>query len=105
MGCPEFDEVLRGTAGDHASRCAECAAMLESLADADAILESALAGVAAPPSLAAAARARIAAERQRKGPSIVPELLDLIGWAAVLALAAVLFPRFWPLLSAALQLG
>jgi len=105
MGCPEFDNVLKGTAGDHALRCEECAAMLESLTDAEAILEPALAGVSAPPSLAAAARMRIAAESRRKGPSILPELLDLIGWASVLALAAVLFPRFWPLVSAALQAG
>jgi hypothetical protein len=104
MACREFDRVLAGTAGDHALRCPECAALLESLADADKILESALSGVSAPPGLAAAARARIAAESRRRGPSIVPELLDFIGWAAVLALAAVLFPRVWPVLRAALQM-
>jgi hypothetical protein len=105
MACPEFDSVLRGAAGNHALHCEECAAMLEAAADAEAILESAFAGVSAPPSLAAAARMRIAAESRSKGPSILPELLDLIGWAAVLTLAAILFPRFWPLVSAAFQAG
>ena len=105
MACPEFENVVNSAAGDHALRCEECAAMLDGLTDAEAILETALAGVSAPPRLAAAARMRIAEERRRKGPSILPELLDLIGWASVLALAAVLFPRFWPLVSAALQAG
>ena len=105
MACSEFDSVLSGTAGNHASHCEECAAMLEAATDADAILESALTGVSAPPRLAAAARMRILAESRSKGPSILPELLDLIGWAAILTLAAILFPSFWPLVSAALQAG
>ena len=105
MPCPYFDSVLNGTAGDHALQCEECASLLEGLADAEAILSPVLAGVAAPPSLAAGARLRIAAQGRRNGPSIVPELLDFIGWAAVLALAAILFPRLWPVLSAALQQG
>jgi hypothetical protein len=33
---------------------------------------------------------------------VLPEVLDFIGWAAVLVLAAVLLPRFLPLLNAAL---
>jgi hypothetical protein len=35
-------------------------------------------------------------------PSLLPEVLDFIGWAAVFALAAILLPRFLPLLNAAI---
>jgi hypothetical protein len=103
MACPELEDLLRDGAGGHAARCEECRALLDSLADVDATLESAFAGISAPPSLAALARARIARQIPLRAPSVLPEVLDFIGWAAILALAAVLFPRFLPLLDAALS--
>jgi hypothetical protein len=47
-------------------------------------------------------RARMARELPERGPSLVPEFLDFIGWAAVLAVAAIVVPRFLPLISAVL---
>lgn len=104
MACPRFDDLLRGDerAFAHAARCEECRARLEALADVDAALEAAFQGVTAPPGLAAHARLVAARETPLRRPSILPEVLDFIGWAAVLALAAVLLPRFLPAIQAAL---
>jgi hypothetical protein len=44
----------------------------------------------------------VAREARLRAPSLVPEILDFIGWAAVLALAAILFPRVLPFLAAML---
>jgi Ni/Fe-hydrogenase subunit HybB-like protein len=39
-------------------------------------------------------------------PPLAPEILDFIGWAAVLVLATIVLPRFLPLVSAMLaELG
>jgi hypothetical protein len=103
MACPEFEDLLNGRAGNHAARCEECRALLDALADVDAALETAFAGITAPPGLAAAVRARVSHEAPLRAPSMMPEVLDFIGWAAVLALAVALWPRFLPLLKAALS--
>ena len=102
MACPEFEDLVRDGSGGHAARCEDCRALLDALADVDAALESAFAGVSAPPGMAAAVRARVAQEIRLRRPSPLPEILDFIGWAAVLALAVVLLPRFLPLIDAAL---
>ena len=102
MACPEFEDLVRGGAGGHAARCEDCRALLEALADVDATFEAAFAGVSAPPGLAAVVRARVARELPLRRPSPLPEILDFIGWAAVLALAVVLLPRFLPLIDVAL---
>ncbi len=102
MACPEFEDLVRGGGGDHAAHCEECRALLDALADVDATFDAAFAGISAPPSLAAAVRARMAREFSVRRTSLLPEVLDFIGWAAVLALAAILLPRFLPLLDAAL---
>ena len=102
MACPQFENLVREGAGGHAARCEECRALLDALADVDAALEAAFADVSAPPGMAAAVRARVAGELTLWRPSPLPEILDFIGWAAVLALAVVLLPRFLPLIDAAL---
>jgi hypothetical protein len=102
MPCPDFEDLVNGRAGNHAAHCEDCRALLDAMADVDATLEAAFAGISAPPSLAAAVRARVARDFPMRRPSLVPELLDFIGWAAVLTLAAVLIPRFLPLINAAI---
>jgi hypothetical protein len=102
MACPEFEDLVRQGPGGHAAHCEACHALLDALADVDATFDAAFAGVSAPPGLAAAVRARAARELPLRRPSMLPEILDFIGWAAVLALAAVLLPRFLPLIDAAL---
>ena len=102
MACPEFEDLVREGAGGHAAHCERCRALLDALADVDGAFEAAFAGVSAPPGMAAAVRARVAWEVPVRRPSPLPEILDFIGWAAVLALAVVLLPRFLPLIDAAL---
>jgi len=102
MACPEFEDLVREGASGHAARCEECRALLSALADVDAAFEAAFAGVSAPPGLVAAVRAQSCRELPWRRPSMLPEVLDFIGWAAVLALAVVLLPRFLPLIDAAL---
>jgi hypothetical protein len=102
MACPDFEDLVRGGAGDHAAHCEACRALLDALADVDATFDAAFAGISAPPSLAAEVRARVAREFPLRRPSLLPEVLDFIGWAAVFALAAILLPRFLPVLNAAI---
>jgi hypothetical protein len=102
MACPDFAELIEQGPGGHAATCEACAARLEALAEVDACLAAAFGRISAPPELAAAARLRIAAEEARRKPTFWPEVLDFVGWAAILALLAVLTPRVLPLLSAVL---
>jgi hypothetical protein len=102
MACPEFEDLVREGPGGHAARCEQCRALLDALTDVDAAFETAFAGVSAPPGMAAAVRARVARELTSRRPSPLPEILDFIGWAAVLALAVVLLPRFLSLIDTAL---
>ena len=102
MACPELDDLLNGAAQGHAELCENCRVLLEAWADADATLETAFAGLHAPPSVAAAARMTIDRQAALRAPSFLPEILDFIGWAAVLGLAAALIPRFFPWIDAAL---
>jgi hypothetical protein len=93
-----LEDLLRDGADRHAERCEDCRALLEALADVDASLETSFAGIKAPPALAPTVRALAAGELQVRVPSLVPEILDLLGWAAVLAIAAILIPPCLPYL-------
>jgi hypothetical protein len=102
MACPDFEELVRQGPGGHAAQCEDCAALLEALAEVDSRLTAAYAGISAPPSLAASVRMRIAGQTEWRGPSLVPEILDFVGWAGVLALFAALAPRLLSMIEAAL---
>lgn len=99
MACPEFETLVREGRSGHAARCERCAALLDALAEVDSTLEAAFGSISAPPGLAAAARFRIAAEQALRKPSLIPEILDFIGWAAILALVAVIAQRYLPLIA------
>jgi hypothetical protein len=101
MACPDFETLVREGPAGHAAQCPDCATLLDALADVDAGLQGAFAGTAAPPSLAASVRLRIAREEAGRHPSLVPEILDFVGWAAVLGLVVVLAHRLLPLVDAA----
>lgn len=98
--CPQLEDLLKEGSGGHAAQCRECRDLLDALAHVDATLDSAFGSVYAPPDLEAAVRERIARLRGQSRPSVLPEILDLIGWAAVLAAAAVAVPYFSSLLTA-----
>jgi hypothetical protein len=102
VSCPEFEDLVREGATGHAQHCEQCRALLEALADVDDSLDGAFAGVSAPLHLAASVRARVAIEAPIRRPSMIPEVLDFIGWAAVLALAAVWLPHLLLRLTAVL---
>ncbi len=102
MACPELEDLLSGRAGDHALHCKDCRALLESFAEVDSMFDTAWAGISAPAAIAPAVRTRISLNERRQRVSLIPESLDLIGWAAVLAMAAIILPRFPALLSSIL---
>jgi hypothetical protein len=102
MACPELEDLLDGKSGDHALHCENCRALLDAFAEIDTTFESAFAGISAPAGMAAAVHARISQIRPQPRISPVPEILDLIGWAAVLAMAAIVLPQFASFLSSIL---
>lgn len=102
MACPGLEDLLSGRSGDHAVHCENCRALLESFAEVDAAFEAAFSGISAPAGIAAAVRSRVSIAGLQQRLSPVPEILDLIGWAAVLAMAAIALPRFASFLSSIL---
>jgi len=102
MGCPELEELLFEGTNGHAAHCEACRALLDAWHRVDATLDTALAPICAPPGLAPAVRARVSREQPVLAPSLIPEILDLIGWAAVLATAAIVIPRLLPFIQAVL---
>ena len=99
MACPEFEELIAEGCNGHAAHCEECRALLEAFTEVDSKLDAAFAGIPAPSGLRADVQLRIARDTQLRRPSLLPEVLDFIGWAAVLAMAAILFPRLLPLIT------
>jgi hypothetical protein len=94
MACPNFEDLLNGQCGDHVLNCKDCRALLEACAEVDSVFDAAFSGISAPSGVTAAMRMRINEASMRRRLSLFPEFLDLIGWAAVLAAAAILLPRF-----------
>lgn len=102
MACPNFEDLLSGKFDDHALNCKDCRALLEAYEDVDSVFASAFTGISAPAGMAEAVLARVNPAVFARQPSPVPEFLDLIGWAAVLATAAILLPRFTSFVSSIL---
>jgi hypothetical protein len=99
MACPTLEDLLSGKSGNHVLHCQDCRALLDALVEIDSVFESAFAGISAPADLAAAVRSRISSVDLIRRPSPIPEFLDLIGWAAVFVIAAIILPRFVSVLS------
>jgi hypothetical protein len=74
----------------HAAQCASCREFLEALRTVDSQLTAQLAGLEVTPAFAPAVRQRVRRESADTRPSLVPELLDFVGWGAVVALLALL---------------
>jgi len=94
MPCPTLEDLLSGKSGNHAVHCRDCKALLDAYAEVDSVFESAFSGISSPAGLSAAVYAGIFPIGFKLRPSPVPEFLDLIGWTAVLAIAAIVLPRF-----------
>lgn len=104
MPCAEFEELLqrydefsaaeRRNADAHLSNCADCQEYFETLSDLDRELTGLYAGLQPGPKFADSV-ASIASTTPKpitrlRPPSAWPEVLDFCGWAAVVAIAAML---------------
>jgi anti-sigma factor RsiW len=94
---PELDAEARLPVDAHTRVCPKCRAFLETALELDGALRERFAGRTAPASLAPAVLARISRQTPYRPVSPLPELLDFIGWAAVVAVAVVLWNRLLPL--------
>jgi|SRR5713101_2739724 len=111
MPCAEFEERLLDYANlrveerlpveAHLKACAECRAFLEALSSVDVALARGLGGLEVSPGFRRVALERAWREVPLRKPSFVPEILDFVGWAAVVAIVMDLLYRVRPLLEAA----
>jgi anti-sigma factor RsiW len=100
MGCGEFQELLAeyaGLVGDarlrvdsHLAQCLGCREFLEALQTVDAALAAQFSGCEPSAAFAAAVRRRVNREAAMWRPSFIPELLDFVGWGAIVGLIALL---------------
>lgn len=104
MPCEAFEDLLGGykelSAMDrhsvdlHLAACADCRERLEALAEIDRELDRLYQGFRPRPGFHASVVTRANASTQRfwrpAPPSAWPEVLDFCGWAAIVAIAALL---------------
>lgn len=98
MPCGSFEDLLldyhtlspaeRETVDAHVSACPACREYLDALAHIDRRLSGTFAEVAAPPVFEQQVLARVNGEARSGKPSFLPEVLDFIGWSAVIAAVA-----------------
>jgi anti-sigma factor RsiW len=96
MPCAEFADRLLEYAGlarderarvdDHVAGCGECRELLQALRAVDAELTARLSGHAVSADFEAVVRERVRRQASAPPPSRVPEVLDSLGWAAIVAL-------------------
>jgi anti-sigma factor RsiW len=106
MPCAELEDRLIDYAdldGDeqraidvHVAACAACRAYLDTLARLDAALTAKFAGRRVSAQFRPAVRAAARRQVLEKRPSFIPEVLDFIGWAAVLLIAVGLLQQLRP---------
>jgi len=106
MPCAEFEPLLldyaelnaeaRRRADAHLASCPGCRSFLEGLAEVDARLTAAHAEAMVSPGFRDSVRRRV--ERQAPIPrlSLIPEILDFVGWAAVVAIVAYVINQLSP---------
>ena len=120
MPCASFEDRLldyaelsaaeREPVDAHLAGCADCREYLDSTAQLDARLADLYGGARVSPAFQAAVLSSVKAEIPLSKLSLLPEVLDFIGWAGILAAAvclATLLPSFTALaaLTAAIAIG
>jgi anti-sigma factor RsiW len=110
MACAEFEPLLMeyaGLAGEerarvarHVAQCAGCREFLDALEAVDAALATQFARSEVYPAFAPEVRRRVRREASLRRPSWVPELLDGVGWIAIVTLIGLLSWWASPLLPA-----
>ena len=106
MPCTEFERLLleygelsgeaRRTADAHLAGCAGCRALLEGLADVDAQLAVAYADAVVSTGFRDSVLRRVEGHVPIRRPSLIPEVLDFVGWAAVVAITAYVINQLSP---------
>jgi anti-sigma factor RsiW len=100
MACAEFQDLLvdygelmgdaRGHVDSHLAQCAACREFLEALHTVDVALAARFGGREVSAAFAPAVRRRVSREAALQRPSFIPELLDFVGWTAIVTLIALL---------------
>jgi hypothetical protein len=100
MACAEFEDRLveyaelegaaRACVDMHIAECADCRVFLEALGVVDTALTVQFAGLEVSAAFAPAVRRRIHRQAAMPHPSFIPELLDFVGWGAIVALIGLL---------------
>ena len=106
MPCAQFEHLLleygelrleeQREADAHLAACAACRAFLDSLAGLDACLSAVYAGVRVSPEFRDSMICRAARQPVIRRPSFVPEILDFLGWMAVVAIVAYVLNQVTP---------
>jgi hypothetical protein len=107
MPCASFEDLLldyaelpgpeRETVDAHVANCARCREYLQILKQLDSGLSELYTGTQAQAGFQKRVVRRLKAETWLAKPSFLPEVLDFVGWAAIIAAAACLMPRPTPL--------
>jgi hypothetical protein len=100
MPCAAFEDLLRDydeltggarrSADAHLAVCRDCRAYRETLVELDRELVALYSGLQPRRAFAAQALSRANPYRRPKPPSFWPEVLDFCGWAAIVAIVALL---------------
>jgi hypothetical protein len=100
MACGEFQDLLveygelsgdrRARVDAHVTHCAGCREFLEALHTVDVALAARFGRREVSTALAPAVRRRVSREAALQRPSFIPELLDFVGWTAIVTLIALL---------------
>ena len=100
MACTEFQDRLlahtelsddeRASVDTHVAGCPECREFLETLHLVDSALTAKFARCEVSGAFSTTVRQRIRRAAPIPRPSLIPELLDFVGWGAIVALAALL---------------
>lgn len=95
MPCASFEDLLldyqaisaadRRAVDAHVAACADCREYLDTVLQLDLQLADLYGAVEASPAFGSVVRSRVAREAPLPKLSFVPEVLDFIGWSAVLA--------------------
>jgi len=103
-GCPDMEGRLleysdltveeQRRVDAHLTSCPACRAWVEDLKRVDADLSAAFAAVRLPPEFEAGVLRAARRERLWRRPSPLPEILDFIGWAAVITVVTSLAVRY-----------
>ena len=106
MACHEFEERLlvydelasdqRRNISAHLIHCEDCRSFLLALSEVDTALQAAFADTTVSADFSEAVVHKLVGSPMRRRPSLIPELLDAIGWGAVIAILLWLTAFFVP---------